>query len=165
MRLVWTRSTRLSDEHDIITWAFGHRCSHFAIGFFDEAVLFHSQADGVGVDDYYKFYANRMKVYEIEIPTSYEEEAEILQAMIDLYADLPYDYRFFTWLFWVAFKRKVLGIKPPLFIEQQDAGAIICHEVLNLLPEDIRPDIDLRRSVMPETMYLLVQDATEGMYD
>lgn len=162
MKLLWTRSTLISDSEDIITWAFGHRSSHFAIGFFDEAVMLHSVWDGVGVDDYYDFYHDRVKVYEIDIPTSEDEEAELLSAMIDLYADRKYDYRYFWWLCVVGFKKKILGIKPPLFVESENKNAIICHELLQLLPDDLRPDINFGASIMPETMYLLVKDAMEA---
>lgn len=161
MKLLWTRSTYISDSEDVITWAFDHRCSHFAIGFFDEAVMLHSVWDGVGVDDYYDFYAHRIKVYEIDIPTTMDEEAEILKTMIDLYADKGYDYKFFWWLTKVGFNKKILGKKPPLFVESENKDAIICHELLQLLPDDLRPDIDFGAAVMPETMYLMVRDAWE----
>ena len=161
MKLIWTRSTMLSDKEDVITWAFGHRSSHFAIGFFDEAVMFHSIWDGVGVDDYYDFYSSRVKVYEIDVPTNEDEEAEILKAMIDLYADRAYDYKYFFWLCWIGFKKKILGIKPPMFVESESKDSIICHEVLQLLPDDLRPDIDFGAGIMPETMYLMVKDVWE----
>ena len=161
MKLIWTRSTLLSDKEDLITWAFGHRCSHFAIGFLDEAVMFHSVWDGVGVDDYYKFYSHRIKVYEIDIPLSFEEEAEILHSMIDFYGAFKYDYKFFWWLVWAGFKNKILGIKLPFFIKYEDKDAIICHEVLQLLPDDVRPEVDMGAAVMPQSLYLMVLDAME----
>jgi len=163
MKLIWTRSSLLSDKHDPITWLFGHRCGHFAIGFFDETIFYHSNwQGGVHVNEYYEFYSSRIKVYEIDIELSRSEEVEILQAMIDLYGDFGYDWKFFAWLTWAGIKKKLFGIHPPMFIKHQEPNSIICHEVLNLLPDGVRPDIDLRAAVMPETMYRLVQDAMEG---
>ncbi len=163
MRLIWTRSDILSDEHDIVTWAYGHRCSHFAIAFFNETVFFHSHWDGVGVDDYYDFYASRIKVYEIEYDIGYEEQSEILQAMIDLHGMLGYDYRFLAWLVWNGAKIKVLGMDPAKRIESEDPDLIICHEAVQLLPDDIRPDIDWSQAVMPEDTYRLIVEASDGV--
>jgi hypothetical protein len=163
LKLIWTRSSLLSDKNDPITWAFGHRCGHFAVSFFDETIFYHSNYKGVHVNEYYEFYSSRIKVYEIYIPTEYDEEVQILQAMIDLYGDLSYDWKFFFWLTWHGVKKKLFGITPPKYVGYEDSGAIICHEVLNLLPDDIRPDIDLKASVMPETMYLMVKDAMNGV--
>jgi len=162
MKLVWTRSTWFGDNDDIITWAFGHRAGHFALSFFDETIYYHSTIGGVQVNEAQEFYKHRIKVYEIDVNLSSEEEVELFQAMVSMYAGLEYDYKFFWWLAWVGFKRKIFGIKPPLFIKHQNPAAIICQEVLNLLPDDIRPHIDFKRSVMPETMYLMVRESLEG---
>lgn len=164
MKLIWTRSDILSDEHDAITWAFDHRSSHFAIGFFDEAVFLHSHFDGVGVDDYYDFYKTRIKVYEIEYDIDYTDQAHILQTMIDLHGMLKYDYKFFWWLFKTGFKKKILGIQPPLSVGCENPDAIICHEILSLLPDEYRPKIDFNKAVMPEDLYSMVK-LSEAMPD
>jgi hypothetical protein len=121
--------------------------------------MLHSVWDGVGVDDYYEFYKSRIKVHEIYIPTDEDEEAELLKTMIDLYADKGYDYKYFFWLCWVGFKKKVLGIEPPFFVEYEDKNSVICHELLQLLPDDIRPDINFGAGIMPDKMHLLVMSA------
>lgn len=167
MKLIFTRSTLLGDNEDAITWAFGHQCSHFALGFFDEAVMFHSVWDGPGVDDYYEFYKSRKKIYEIEIPISYEEQAQILFAMIDVGGDLDYDYKFFLWLTKVGFDRKILGKDLPSNIKYQNPAAIICHELLNLLPEHIKQkyfgDVDVSDCVMPEDLYVKLMEFKFGL--
>ena len=167
MKFVFTKSTLLGDNDDVITWAFDHNCSHFAVGFFDEAVFFHSVWDGPGVDDYYEFYKHRKKVYEIDIPLSYEEEAHILFTMIDVGGDLDYDYEFFKWLVKVGFNKKILRKPVPDSVKFQDPGSIICHEALSLMPDNIIEkyfnNVDVSSAVMPEDLYHLLWEARYGL--
>ncbi len=163
MKLIWTRSDILSDEQDLITWAFGHRSSHFAIAFFDEAIFFHSHWRGITIDEYYEFWSKRIKVYEIDVPIEEDEEVEVLKTMIDLHGMLEYDYKFLWWLIKTGAKKKLLSIAPPFFIGEQNPDATICHEALELLPEPFRPEIDFKRAVMPDDLYLMVRDAYEDM--
>lgn len=163
MKLLWTRSTLINDSQDLITWAFDHRCSHFAVSFFDESVMFHSTIGGVQLSDKFDFYKHRLKVFEIELPTNEVDEAELLKSLVETFGDYEYDYKFFWWLAEVGFMHKILGKKPPTFVEYENPHAIICHEVIQLLPDSLIPAIDFRKSVMPQTLYIMLSDAIDGM--
>lgn len=165
MKLIWTRSTWVGDKQDIITWAYGHQCSHFAVSFFDESVFFHSTIGGVQLAEKYHFYKHRIKVFEIDLKTTDIEECELLKTLVEIFGDYEYDYKFFWWLTWAGFKNKILGIKPPFFIEKEDPRSIICHEVIQLLPDEILPTIEFKKSVMPQHLYLMIKDAMEHIPD
>lgn len=158
MKLIWTKKD-IFRGGDLITWAFNQDCSHFALAFFDETVFFHSSLGGVHILDNEDFYKSRVKVHEIIIEIDPYTEAELLKAISQEHIRKGYDYKFFFWLVWLGFKKKILGMDYHKKITRQDPDSFICHEVYQLVNEvfQLSDPEEFEKAVMPHDLWEIVK--------
>lgn len=150
MRLVWTKSSYLGNNGDLITWGLDEPVSHFAIILF-ESIVFHSSWFGVEIDSLDDFKAHRIIVLEKPLQISQAVELGVLNKMSKMSLK-GYDWKFFFWLVWRAFLKKIFNIPIPNK-PQEDKSSIICQEALEALPMRIRPVYDKNKAVTPFALY------------
>ena len=153
MKFIWTKSTILGGNEDLITWFLDEPCSHFAIEFSDGSV-FHSSLFGVEFLTKDEFYSHRVKVFEICYP--YARETKI-KDKLKQFVRYKYDWLFFFWLTWASIKRMIFKIPLQDRIELQQTNGILCTEAIDLLPKQYNNNIDLSRVTTPYKLYNILR--------
>lgn len=160
MKLIWTRM-EVFGKDDIITWAFDHEVSHFAIEFFNGSAILHSDMYGIEVLEPESFYKKRVKIYEIPLEVSHEQEAKTFEAMVKRWGRRKYDFTYFFSLAKQGVRKKFFGKNIDYKQVKHNKEDIICHELFQLIPDNIRPNVDVTQAVMPELLYKIIKEWTE----
>lgn len=156
MKIVFTRSTLLG-KFDLITWGLEEPVSHVGIEFLNTFV-FHSTLWGVEVLSKNDFYEHRQKVFSVGYDIPEDIQFKILKFLATKYTKRSYDWKFFWWLVWQAFKLKFFRKPIPNKVVVQDRRAVLCTEALELLPDNIRPKYDASTATTPYRLYRMLVD-------
>lgn len=154
MRILFTRSTLLGGKEDLITWGLNEPVSHVAIDF-KGAVGHSSWSHGVDILPLSELLRTRKIIYSIDVPAT-DEEGKYFLDRVQENIDRKYDFRFFFWLVWRGILKKFFRIPVPDKIESEDSAAVLCSEILDYLPPDIRPKYDKTRATTPFKLYTLL---------
>lgn len=154
MRLMWSRAKSL----DPICFVLEEPVSHVAICFFD-CIVFHSTFSGVDILSKQDFEANRDVVYILNFDLSDIDEQTLLVYLSSTQTHKKYDWPFFWWLFKHSIMSKMFKKGLPDKIESQSKSHILCTEIIELLPDELRPVYDSSKAVTPYQLYLLLENA------
>lgn len=153
MKFLWTRSKLISDKWDFITFWLGEPVSHFAlqIGLY----VFHWNFFGFHKDHINDFKKRRVIVYEISHGIKTYKVDHLIKSMNARWSGGSYyDYIYFFWLTWMGFLRIAFS-KPIPYREPfgDTTYNFICHEAIEALPHNLRPEYDRSRANTPYRLY------------
>lgn len=151
MKLLFTRSTLLGGKEDLITWGLEEPVSHFAIEY-KGAVAHSSWSHGVDILPLSELLRSRRIIFEIEVPATPAEAGEFFNRVQER-INRRYDFKFFFWLVWRGILKKIFRIPVPDKIEEEHSYAFLCTEILELLPDSIKPRYDKTRATTPFKLY------------
>jgi hypothetical protein len=147
---------RVSKDNDFLGFFLGEPASHFGLMFEDGRVM-HWSFRGFITETEFEFLENRTVVFEIDYDVSKYKEDVLFEKLKYKYRGSTYDYAYFFWITYRAILRTVtIGYWKIPYREPfgDTTNNMICHEALEALPEDIRPEYDRDKSNTPYRLYL-----------
>jgi len=149
MRFLFTRSTILSPDWDIITWGLCEPVSHVGIKIGEK--VYHWNITGFHIDSLETFTKTRVIIYYKDYPFTSKATKSVGTYMKTRWTGTSfYDYFYFFWLTYRAILKLVFKIKIPFKEPFGDTSFnYICHEIPEALPENVRPKYDRDKANTP----------------
>jgi len=155
VKLVFTKGDSWFSKS--IMWMLNEPCSHFAIEFENDPIVFHSNLLGCHISSKTSFYKKSKKVFELKFNLTLDEEEKIYQRLVSDFEGQAYDFGAFFYFTYRAFLFKFFGASLPVINPFQNKKTFLCTGLAASLPLSICPRVDFEM-ISPFHLYNMIKD-------
>lgn len=147
-----------------IRWIFDEPVSHAAFLFDGDKWVFESNLVGTKVSWSKQWKESQEIVHSLNYDLSLEQEEEIFQSLLNEDLNKGWDFKAALWLGFYGMRKKLLGMSFPTRNPLNSKKKLLCHEVVERLPEWVT---GLKRgfessAITPYLMYIFLRSQKDA---